>query len=245
MSEVKNNGKKVENVQKNIKIDSNRPERTLISRPKRVGVVSDYPPFYGRNAPPFNEVSELEKSIRKFRRCIREIETEEDPEIIEFTDDYEDLNGRQLTVKKASPRGSRIARPPPIYGQAFRVYVGNLPWYVGNGRLEQVFSEHDKVMETRVVYDKETGRSRGFGFVTMSSETELNDAIAALDGQVDHVKSSLHRTLALLPVVDHGKPSSQMVPSKPASPYSLPLDNIPLGEKVHRVIQLQSLNPRT
>ncbi|KAE8705185.1 28 kDa ribonucleoprotein [Hibiscus syriacus] len=147
-----------------------------------------------------------------------------------------DLNGRQLTVKKASPRGSRIARPPPIYGQAFRVYVGNLPWYVGNGRLEQVFSEHDKVMETRVVYDKETGRSRGFGFVTMSSETELNDAIAALDGQVDHVKSSLHRTLALLPVVDHGKPSSQMVPSKPASPYSLPLDNIPLGEKNDQLV---------
>ncbi|KAE8732197.1 31 kDa ribonucleoprotein [Hibiscus syriacus] len=44
-------------------------------------------------------------------------------------------------------------------------------------------SEHGKVVEARVVYDQETGRSRGFGFVTMSSEIELNDAIAALDGQ--------------------------------------------------------------
>ncbi|KAK8686284.1 hypothetical protein V6N13_125311 [Hibiscus sabdariffa] len=94
-----------------------------------------------------------------------------------------DLKGRQLTVNKASPRGSRIERPPRVYEQALRVYVGNLPWDVDNARLEQVFSEHGKVVEARVVYDRETGRSRGFGFVTMSSETELNDAIAALDGQ--------------------------------------------------------------
>ncbi|KAE8655200.1 31 kDa ribonucleoprotein [Hibiscus syriacus] len=94
-----------------------------------------------------------------------------------------DLNGRQLTVNKASPRGSRIERPPRVYEQALRVYVGNLPWDVDNARLEQVFSEYGKVVEARVVYDRETGRSRGFGFVTMSSETELNDAIAALDGQ--------------------------------------------------------------
>ncbi|KAF3598208.1 hypothetical protein DY000_02027260 [Brassica cretica] len=95
----------------------------------------------------------------------------------------EDLNGRLLTVNKAAPRGSRPERQPRVYEPAFRVYVGNLPWDVDNGRLEQVFSEHGKVVEARVVYDRETGRSRGFGFVTMSNETELNDAIAALDGQ--------------------------------------------------------------
>nr|KJB19527.1 hypothetical protein B456_003G107700 [Gossypium raimondii] len=94
-----------------------------------------------------------------------------------------DLNGRLLTVNKASPRGSRIDQSPRVYEQAFRVYAGNLPWGVDNARLEQIFSEHGKVLEARVVYDRETGRSRGFGFVTMSSETELNDAIAALDGQ--------------------------------------------------------------
>ncbi|EOY22297.1 hypothetical protein QUC31_007662 [Theobroma cacao] len=95
-----------------------------------------------------------------------------------------DLNGRLLTVNKASPRGSRFDRPPRVYEPAFRIYVGNIPWDVDNARLEQVFSEHGKVVEARVVYDRETGRSRGFGFVTMSSETELNDAIAALDGQI-------------------------------------------------------------
>ncbi|KAF8086220.1 hypothetical protein N665_0632s0039 [Sinapis alba] len=94
-----------------------------------------------------------------------------------------DLNGRLLTVNKAAPRGSRPERQPRVYEPAFRVYVGNLPWDVDNGRLEQVFSEHGKVVEARVIFDRETGRSRGFGFVTMSSETELNDAVAALDGQ--------------------------------------------------------------
>lgn len=56
-----------------------------------------------------------------------------------------------------------------------------------DARLEQVFSEHGKVVNARVISDQETGRSRGFGFVTMSSETELQDAIAALDGQVTSI----------------------------------------------------------
>jgi nucleolin len=50
--------------------------------------------------------------------------------------------------------------------------------------LEQLFSEHGKVEDARVVIDRETGRSRGFGFVTMASEDDVNEAIAALDGQV-------------------------------------------------------------
>ncbi|XP_010482334.1 PREDICTED: RNA-binding protein CP31B, chloroplastic-like [Camelina sativa] len=109
-------------------------------------------------------VEEAEKAVAKFNR-------------------YE-VNGRLLTVNIAAPKGSRPERQPRVYDDAaFRIYVGNLPWDVDNGRLEQVFSEHGKVVDARVVYDRETGRSRGFGFVTMSNETELNDAIAALDGQ--------------------------------------------------------------
>ncbi|ONK58290.1 uncharacterized protein A4U43_C09F10650 [Asparagus officinalis] len=94
-----------------------------------------------------------------------------------------DVNGRLLTVNKAAPRGARPERPPREFEPSFRVYVGNLPWQVDDGRLEQVFSEHGKVLNARVVYDRETGRSRGFGFVSMATQTELDDAIAALDGQ--------------------------------------------------------------
>ncbi|OWM71485.1 28 kDa ribonucleoprotein, chloroplastic-like [Punica granatum] len=93
-----------------------------------------------------------------------------------------DLNGRLLTVNKAAPRGSQPVRTRAVE-PSLRVYVGNLPWQVDDARLEQVFSEHGKVISARVVMDRESGRSRGFGFVTMSSETEVNDAIAALDGQ--------------------------------------------------------------
>lgn len=88
-----------------------------------------------------------------------------------------------MTVNKAAPRGSTPERSPRAFEPSFRVYVGNLAWQVDDARLEQVFSEHGKVVDARVVYDRESGRSRGFGFVTMSSQTEVDDAIAALDGQ--------------------------------------------------------------
>lgn len=100
-----------------------------------------------------------------------------------ITNFVQDINGRLLTVNKAAPRGSQPERVVRTYEPSFRMYVGNLPWQVDNARLVQLFSEHGKVVDARVVFDRETGRSRGFGFVTMSSEEELNDAIAALDGQ--------------------------------------------------------------
>ncbi|KAK1435745.1 hypothetical protein QVD17_01514 [Tagetes erecta] len=104
---------------------------------------------------------------------------------VEMLHRYE-LGGRYLTVNKAAPRGSRperAERSPQNSGPSYRVYVGNLPWDVDDVRLEQVFSEHGKVVSARVVIDRESGRSRGFGFVTMSSESEVNDAIENLDGQ--------------------------------------------------------------
>ncbi|CAJ1943728.1 unnamed protein product [Sphenostylis stenocarpa] len=111
---------------------------------------------------------------------------EEVEKAVEKFSGYE-LNGRLLTVNKAAPKGAQPDRPPrpprTFNNSGLRVYVGNLPWDVDNARLEQIFSEHGKVVEARVVYDRESGRSRGFGFVTMSSETDVNDAIAALDGQ--------------------------------------------------------------
>ncbi|CAI0547493.1 unnamed protein product [Linum tenue] len=87
-------------------------------------------------------------------------------------------------IEAQEPPGSRPERAPRVFEPGCRVYVGNLPWSVDDARLEQVFSEHGKVTSARVVYDRDSGRSRGFGFVTMADETEMNDAIAALDGQV-------------------------------------------------------------
>ena len=64
------------------------------------------------------------------------------------------------------------------------IYVGNLPWSIDNSGLEQVFAEHGTVTSAKVVTDRETNRSRGFGFVEMSDGGE--NAIQALnDAKVD------------------------------------------------------------
>nr|P19682.1 RecName: Full=28 kDa ribonucleoprotein, chloroplastic; Short=28RNP; Flags: Precursor [Nicotiana sylvestris]pir/S12109/ ribonucleoprotein, 28K, precursor - common tobacco [Nicotiana tabacum]CAA37880.1 unnamed protein product [Nicotiana sylvestris] len=107
---------------------------------------------------------------------------EEADKAVELYSQY-DLNGRLLTVNKAAPRGSRPERAPRTFQPTYRIYVGNIPWDIDDARLEQVFSEHGKVVSARVVFDRESGRSRGFGFVTMSSEAEMSEAIANLDGQ--------------------------------------------------------------
>ena len=92
-----------------------------------------------------------------------------------------------MTVNKAAPRGARVERPARDSGPSFRIYVGNLPWQVDDSRLVELFSEHGKVVDARVIYDRDTGCSRGFSLVTMASQAEMDDAIAALDGQVSSV----------------------------------------------------------
>ncbi|KAJ1695957.1 hypothetical protein LUZ63_012655 [Rhynchospora breviuscula] len=107
---------------------------------------------------------------------------EEADKAIEMLNRYE-IDGRLLRVNRAAPRGTRVERQPREAQQLFTVYVGNLPWSVDEARLEQVFSEYGKVVTARVMYDRESGRSRGFGFVSMETKEEIDDAIAGLDGQ--------------------------------------------------------------
>ena len=63
-----------------------------------------------------------------------------------------------------------------------KLYVGNLPFTTSNTELEELFSSHGTVESAVVVEDRETGRSRGFGFVEMSSQEEGERAIAELNG---------------------------------------------------------------
>ncbi len=62
------------------------------------------------------------------------------------------------------------------------IYVGNLPYSTTDAELEQLFAQHGQVQRASVVMDRETGRSRGFGFVEMANAEEGNAAIAALSG---------------------------------------------------------------
>lgn len=63
-----------------------------------------------------------------------------------------------------------------------KLYVGGLPYSVTEGRLSEVFSVHGTVESARVIADKFTGQSRGFGFVEMSSGSEAQNAITSLNG---------------------------------------------------------------
>ena len=66
---------------------------------------------------------------------------------------------------------------------AKKIYVGNLPWSTTSAELEQMFSEHGAVRSAEVISDRETGRSRGFGFVEMETEEGMNAAVQALNGK--------------------------------------------------------------
>lgn len=65
---------------------------------------------------------------------------------------------------------------------AKRLYVGNLPWSATSASLEALFSAHGEVKSAEVVTDRETGRSRGFGFVEMATDEGGQKAIDALNG---------------------------------------------------------------
>ena len=66
-----------------------------------------------------------------------------------------------------------------------KLYVGNMGYDVSSSDLEQLFTPHGSVQSAEVINDRDTGRSKGFGFVEMGSDQEAQAAITALNGK-DH-----------------------------------------------------------
>ena len=64
-----------------------------------------------------------------------------------------------------------------------KLYVGNLSYEVDNATLNDMFKPHGTVVSAEVIMDRDTGRSKGFGFVEMSSDAEAKAAMSALDGK--------------------------------------------------------------
>ena len=63
-----------------------------------------------------------------------------------------------------------------------KLFVGSLPWAINDEALEEAFKQYGNVVSAKVVTDRQTGRSRGFGFVEMESDSEASAAIEALNG---------------------------------------------------------------
>ncbi|HSR67338.1 MAG TPA: RNA-binding protein [Acidobacteriota bacterium] len=62
-----------------------------------------------------------------------------------------------------------------------RIYVGNLPYSTNEAELRELFEQHGEVDDVSLIYDRDTGRARGFGFVEME-DGDADDAIGALNG---------------------------------------------------------------
>src|SRR5437764_926901 len=96
--------------------------------------------------------------------------------------------------------GSATAAQPPLHASsadgdvtntrktevrqmAVKLFVGGLSFSTSSDRLREVFAAHGSVESARVVTDRDTGRSRGFGFVEMASEQDAQQAVSRLNGQ--------------------------------------------------------------
>jgi RNA recognition motif-containing protein len=91
----------------------------------------------------------------------------------EVTGDLEQVE-RQVRAQQAQPRGAKAI--------SSRLFVGSLSWGTNEEDLRQAFSEFGRVTDAVVVCDRDTGKSRGFGFVVMEDRRDAAKAIAELDG---------------------------------------------------------------
>src|SRR5262249_54936073 len=87
--------------------------------------------------------------------------------------------GRDAAPPGLAPRQSLLWSP----SMGRKLYVGNLTYDVTNEALEQMFAPHGTVQSAQVIMDRDTGRSKGFGFVEMGSDHEAQAAIQALKGK--------------------------------------------------------------
>ncbi|XP_051127888.1 28 kDa ribonucleoprotein, chloroplastic [Andrographis paniculata] len=96
----------------------------------------------------------------------------------------ENLDGREYGGRTLRVNFSDKPKPKePLYPETeHKLFVGNLAWSVTSEGLTQAFQEYGKVVGARVLYDGETGRSRGYGFVSYETRAEMEAALEALNG---------------------------------------------------------------
>ncbi|KAJ0092815.1 hypothetical protein Patl1_25704 [Pistacia atlantica] len=98
----------------------------------------------------------------------------------------ENLDGREYLGRILRVNFSDKPRPKaPLYAETdYKLFVGNLSWSVTTESLIQAFQGYGNVVGARVLYDGETGRSRGYGFVCYATKEEMDTALESLDGVI-------------------------------------------------------------
>ncbi|PKU66171.1 28 kDa ribonucleoprotein, chloroplastic [Dendrobium catenatum] len=119
--------------------------------------------------------------------------TVEDCEAVISNLDGSQYGGRTLRVNFSNKPKPKT----PLYPESeFKLFVGNLSWSVTSEALTQVFQEYGNLVGARVLYDGETGQSRGYGFVCYSTKEEMEAAKEALN-EVDLEGRAMRISLAL------------------------------------------------
>lgn len=96
----------------------------------------------------------------------------------------ENLDGREYGGRTLRVNFSDKPKPKePLYPETeHKLFVGNLSWSATSESLTELFSAHGDVVGARVLYDGETGRSRGYGFVSFNTKAEMETALQVLNG---------------------------------------------------------------
>nr|GMD83364.1 33 kDa ribonucleoprotein, chloroplastic [Ipomoea batatas] len=108
---------------------------------------------------------------------------QEDTQVVEAAEQEEEENGEVEEEEEEEEDGDNGSVESPS-AEAGRLFVGNLPFSLTSSQLSEIFSEAGRVSKVEVVYDRVTGRSRGFAFITMGSVEEANEAIRMFDGSL-------------------------------------------------------------
>ncbi|KAJ1692375.1 hypothetical protein LUZ63_009073 [Rhynchospora breviuscula] len=94
--------------------------------------------------------------------------------------DGSQLNGRTMRVNFSDRPNDKV----PLYKETeHKLFVGNLSWSATSEDLEKLFKKCGNVVSARVLYDGDTGRSRGYGFVSYSTQEEMEEALQTLEGE--------------------------------------------------------------
>ncbi|KAG0454216.1 hypothetical protein HPP92_025520 [Vanilla planifolia] len=107
--------------------------------------------------------------------------TIEDCKVVISNLDGSNYNGRVLRVNFSD----KPKRMMPLYPESeYKLFVGNIAWSVTSEALKQVFQDYGNLVSARVIFNGETGKSRGYGFICYSNREEMEAAMKALNGVV-------------------------------------------------------------
>lgn len=138
--------------------------------------------FYSTGKRQRDQVKAEKKREKEARRWRKRAEGPAEPEIVSASDIVGDLPSIEEAMQNIPGAQSETAIDRSAPAIPVRLFVGGLSWDTTEDTLRSCFERYGPVSDVKVVLDRETGRSRGFGFVEMANRKDAANVIRALDG---------------------------------------------------------------